>query len=265
MLQFEYDYGNLVSKIVRQGQTKLGRNGYTQSVFGEQLKITELRRGNFPALSRRQVYPKAVFGELAAILRKPTCVGDFEKWGCNYWSDWADVDGNLELDYGNAWFEHDQIATLKHLLRTDPSSRRMIIDAWRPERLGDLSLPCCHYAYQFYTDQNGKRLHLAWIQRSVDVMIGLPADIMLASALLLAVANEFGMTPGDITMQLGDCHIYNAHWQGAKDYLTVRDIPTHPRYELNMPEGAPFEEFEPSWINVTQYNPITKIPMEVII
>ena len=63
---------------------------------------------------------------------------DFEKFGCNYWKTWADENGKLVLDYGNAWFDFngvDQIAALRKALKTNPTDRRMIVSAWRPDRL----------------------------------------------------------------------------------------------------------------------------------
>lgn len=259
MHQFEFQYINLVKACLAMPDRSI-RNGFARSLFGYQLKVS-LADGDFPLLVGRKLYHKGVFGELAAMLRGPKHIDDFKTWGCNYWEKWANEDGSISVDYGNSWLDFNgvnQLEALRKSLSSNPTDRRMVISGWRPDNLANLSLPCCHYAYQFYVD-NDNQLHMAWIQRSVDVMIGLPSDIIFAAAWLIAIANEFSFKPGTITLQLGDCHVYNEHIDGAKKYLKQAeqrllsfDQPT-PSYELTIEPGVKFEQFEPRWIRVTNY------------
>lgn len=132
MQSFEAKYTTLVQKVLLEGEDRATRNVATRSIFGTSLSF-DLRRG-FPLLEGRQIFYKGVMGELAALLRKPKCLADFEFWGCKYWSKWANEDGSLNVDYGNAWFDFegfDQIADLKDKLKNNPADRRMIINAWR--------------------------------------------------------------------------------------------------------------------------------------
>ena len=94
--------------------------------------------------------------------------------------------------------------------------------------LDNLSLPCCHWAYQFYVD--GQDLDLLWHQRSADVMIGIPSDMVLAALMLILVGNTTKLRPRNITMVFGDTHIYAEHEEGARQYL---ERPMHhaPKYE----------------------------------
>lgn len=258
MLNIERDYMNLVDYLLTKGQEKYGRNGRTMHSFGHSLSFD--LRSEFPLLQGRKIFYMGVLGELAALLRRPKSVEDFKRWGCNYWGAWADADGKLELDYGNAWFDFngfDQVAELRRLLRDDPTSRRMIINAWRPDRLGGLSLPCCHYSYQFnYCDGV---LDLIWAQRSADLMIGVPSDMVLAAVLLMIVANEFEMTPGKVKMDFGDVHIYEEHVMGALQYVRrdkeLHSIPT-PIVRLNVEAGTPFTDFIPDWVEVMLYTTV---------
>jgi len=272
MQQFELDYAALIRNILENGAWKEGRNGRTMSIFGEQLKIDMRDHSKFPLLQGRKMFPKGVIGEFAAMIRKPQHLKDFERFGCNYWKQWADEDGFLTVDYGNAWFKGGQIDHLKDCLANNPNDRRMIINAWRPERLDILSLPCCHYAYQFYVA--GGYLSMVWIQRSVDTMIGLPSDIILAAIWLITLANEFGYKTGDITMQLGDCHLYEEHIQsGAVDeYIAkVYDLQhvlnksknSIPHYILNSKPGKDFLEFIPEDLLLTDYYSGPKIKLEL--
>lgn len=257
MQQFERDYCNLVQKILNKGEYRETRNAATLSIFGESL-CADLRNG-FPILKGRKLYPAGVLGELAAMLRQPTNVKDFERWGCNYWKLWGDKDtGALRVDYGNQWFNFNgvnQIADLKHKLATNPADRRMIINSWRPDRLDDLSLPCCHYSYQFHVSTDNV-LNMVWTQRSVDVMIGLPSDMIFAAAWLIAIANEFNFIPGKIKMDFGDTHIYADHEESAYQYLGQAAIATDVMVDWDYNTSRmDFTQFEPSDLVLLNYNP----------
>lgn len=254
----EDNYARLVDLVLVSGEERETRNHATLSVFGLHLTFDA---GASPALLQgRKMYYKGIIGELAAMLRGPKSVEDFTRWGCNYWEKWADKDGKLELDYGNAWLENGQVDHLKHCLANNRTDRRMLINAWRPERLADLSLPCCHYGYQFYV-RGDKYLDMLWMQRSVDMMVGLPSDIFFAQLWLTAIANEFCLIPGNVTMSLGDCHIYKDHVDNAKHYLAnVNDLrkPNFDCLKVEMkwlaPAGKDFLLFEPSDVEITAYD-----------
>lgn len=264
MQQFEKDYADLVSNTMMTGEVRKTRNGETRSVFGKHLVVPLNGSGLFPVIQGRKMYPYGVFGELAAMLRKPTCLKDFERFGCNYWKLWAKEDGTINVDYGNAWHANGQIKRLKEALANNPTDRRMIINGWRPQMLDSLDLPCCHLLYQFYV-REGKYLDMLWYQRSVDLMIGLPSDIVFAAAWLIAIANEFGYTPGVINMTLGDCHVYAAHYSAAQTYIdTVRCAlsPQPPTYKYLAPAGVDFCSFTPEDL-VLDYSSHPKLHLEL--
>lgn len=259
MQKIEEDYARLVQHVLLEGEDRETRNMSTRSVFGTSLSF-DLRLG-FPLLAGRKIFYKGVLGELAALLRKPTCLADFESWGCNYWSKWADEDGKLNVDYGNAWFDFegfDQIADLKDKLRNNPADRRMIINAWRPHKLSELSLPCCHYSYQFHVSPSGV-LNMVWTQRSADLMIGVPSDMVLAAAWMIAIANEFDLVPGVCKMDFGDTHIYSDHIDPAYDYLTsASSLPPLGgvvRWRYLARPGSDFCTFDPADLEIADYEP----------
>lgn len=266
MQHFEFKYADLLEDILFYGGKRQTRNGETKSLFGEMLAVRINGSNKFPVLQGRKMYPQGVFGELAAMLRKPKHVDDFKKWGCNYWSLWAKEDGSINVDYGNAWHADGQIEKLKHALAYDPMNRRMIIDGWRPSELDKLDLPCCHLMYQFYV-RDGKYLDMLWSQRSVDMMIGLPSDIIFAAAWLISIANEFSLQPGEIKMSLGDCHIYAEHYDAAITYINkVRNEPLlgpAPTYRLSVKEGKDFCLFEPKDIALSVYQSHPKLDLEL--
>lgn len=255
MQLFEQDYQRLVKRVLDYGECRETRNANTKSLFAQTLVIPMQGVPYFPIIQGRQMYYKGVLGEYAAMVRQPTHIEDFVKQGCNFWSQWAKPDGSINIDYGNAWFEHGQIAHLKECLANNPTDRRMLISGWVPERLGRLDLPCCHYSYQFYV-REGRYLDMIWNQRSADVMIGIPSDIIFAAAWLVSLASEFNYEPGFITMHFGDTHIYAAHEEQALQYCTeVSNIYggfTYPAYEyLPTYPNMPFEDFEPRHLAIS--------------
>lgn len=252
---FEKDYEALIEKILHTGEKKYGRNGNTYSVFGETLTI-DLVHG-FPLLSGRKIFYKGVFGELAAMLRGPKTIKDFEKYGCNYWKQWAQENGDISIDYGNKWLDfngYNQLASVIDKLQNNPNDRRMLVTGWDPSNLENLDLPCCHYAYQWYV-RDESHLDMLWHQRSCDTMIGLPSDIVFAAAWNIMLANEVGLIPGKITMTLGDTHIYEEHTMVAYEYL---DRPKHrrlPTWQLLSMEGDSHLEFTPEMLVIKDYTP----------
>lgn len=258
---YEHHYASIVEKILYNGKPKNGRNGKTVGLFGMHLSF-ECKASIIPLLQARRMYPAGVLGEFAALIRGPKHIDDFKKWGCNYWDMWAKEDGSIEVDYGNAWWANGQMDRLIDTLKNNPDDRRMLISGWRPERLDELDLPCCHYMYQFYV-RDGVYLDMMWMQRSVDVMIGLPSDMLFAALWLRLLANQVGLIAGRVVMSLGDCHIYEEHLPGARAYIDALQDMTNmhmpaPIMTLSIPPGMPQECFEPSMatISYTSMDPI---------
>lgn len=270
MFKFEKTYINLILTILDHGELKEGRNGNTKSVFGETLRIDMSNIPRFPLLRGRKIFYEGIFGELAAMLRGPKCLADFEKFGCNYWKQWANPDGSINIDYGNKWLDFNgvnQLEEVKNKLRSTPNDRRILIDAWDPSTLLNNSLPCCHFLYQWYV-RDKTFLDMEWYQRSVDTMVGLPSDIVLAALWNILLANEVGLKPGRIKMDLGDTHIYEEHFEQAREYASYTSLAdgvyqVYPDYELVAPLGMRIEDFVPSMLQISNYNPQTVMKFEV--
>lgn len=255
-MNYEQKYLALLEAIQTESMERNTRNAVTKSIFGAQLTIDELMHNKFPILQGRKIFYKGVVGELAAFLRGPKHIEDFTSQGCNYWNEWAEKDGSINVDYGNAWLDYNGVNQLQSVvdsLRNDPYGRRHIINAWRPDKLSELSLPCCHYSYQWYVD-NSNHLHMVWIQRSVDTILGLPSDVILAAVLNLLMARTTGYLPGRLTMQLGDTHIYSSHFAELDAYMSSAVAMAHspkPSYWLS-PVATVFN-FTPEMFDLTGY------------
>jgi len=139
--------------------------------------------------------------------------------------------GDLGPIYGKQWrnwFQYnkhvepvhvDQIAVLIDQLKTNPDSRRLMVNAWNVGDLDQMVLPPCHYGFQCYV-REGKYLSLMWNQRSVDTFLGLPFNIASYGLLLEILAKEVGMIPDELIGNFGDVHLYSNHIEQAREQLT---------------------------------------------
>lgn len=112
----------------------------------------------------------------------------------------------------------DQITTIINQIKCNPTSRRIMVNAWNVGELGIMALPPCHYGFQFYVD--GDKLSLMWNQRSVDCFLGLPFNIASYALLLHIVAYLTNKIPYELIGNLGDTHIYKNHIVQVKEQLT---------------------------------------------
>lgn len=208
----DMQYENLLWDIRNRGVAKDDRTGVgTTSLFGCRLRY-DLAAG-FPLITTKDVNFRAVAAELLWFLAGDTNVAWLREQGVRIWDEWADPDGNLGPIYGEQWRNWgghvDQVANVLDQLRTDPNSRRMIVSAWNIDDLPRMALPPCHLLWQLYVA--GGRLSCQVYQRSADMFLGVPFNIASYGLLTHLLAQQAGLTPGDLIWVGGDCHIYHTH------------------------------------------------------
>ncbi len=262
---FEYGYKMLIDDILRFGEPRSSRNGKTMALFGKSLEIDLSAQSDdfIPLLNGRQMYPKGIFGEFSAFMHNAKTVEEFRDYGCNYWDLWADSSGRLELDYSEQLFNFNGVNQVENIIKSlkeDPQARRHVISLWRPDRFDEISLHCCHYSYQFYVN-NINELNMIWTQRSADIMIGVPSDIILAYLWVKLLCLELDLKPGVITMNFGDCHIYKEHIKPAKTYLHNIKPKLLPLAKVTRFSGI--TQFMANDIEVYQYEPHEPIKFEL--
>ena len=167
-----------------------------------------------------------------------------KKWGelgpvyGKQWRSWKVEDNGQEPPHYKET-QIDQIANLINDLKTNPDSRRLMVNAWNVGELDQMILPPCHYGFQCYV-RDGKYLSLMWNQRSVDTFLGLPFNIASYGLLLTILAKEVNMVPDQLIGNLGDTHLYLNHIEQAKEQIGREpfELPTlnqFPTYEGSRP------------------------------
>lgn len=231
-------YLELANKILSQGMyRKNERTGIgTYSLFGEKLEYDVSE--NFPLLQTKQVWWPGVAHELVWFLKGETNIKYLKENKVKIWDAWADDEGNLGPVYGKQWRDwngNDQIKSLIEQVKSDPSSRRHIVNAWNVDEIKSMALPPCHMMFQVYV--RGDFLDLQLYQRSGDYFLGVPFNLASYSLLLYILSKATGKKPGKFIHVFGDVHIYEDHLdaiklqiskinsiQSQKPTLTVKDF-----------------------------------------
>jgi dihydrofolate reductase/thymidylate synthase len=122
---------------------------------------------------------------------------------------------------------YDQLANVIHLLKTDPTSRRIIINLWNPATQDKAALPSCLFYYQFCVDPEKKELHCIIHLRSSDYFLANNWNTCTGTMLTYMLCNLEGidLTPGTITVMVSDAHIYKTHIQQVCQNLLRESYP----------------------------------------
>ena len=251
-------YLDLLQRIKTEGVRKDDRTGTgTVSVFGHQMRFN-LEDG-FPLVTTKKLHLKSIIHELLWFLKGDTNVKYLQENGVRIWNEWADEDGNLGHIYGYQWRSWpkydggfiDQISEAVDMIKNNPDSRRIIVNAWNVADLDNMNLPPCHMFFQFYV-ANG-RLSLQMYQRSADTFLGVPFNIASYALLLQMMAQVTGLKAGDFIHTLGDAHIYLNHLEQVDLQLTRTPRPL-PVMKIN-PDVKDIFSFKYEDFQLENYDP----------
>lgn len=284
-------YLKLVRDVLSTGVEKKDRTGTgTISSFGRQMRF-DLSDGTIPLLTTKKMHTRSIVHEILWYLAGDTNVKYLQDNNVRIWNEWADENGNLGPVYGKQWRNwshtkivrdktdsvqhadgsttdfgvttntqhHDQIANVIEGLKKDPCGRRHIVNSWNVGELVDMALPPCHAFFQFWSD--GEYLSCQLYQRSCDVGLGVPFNIVQYSILTRMVAQVTGLKPKDFVWTGGDVHIYTNHVDALKQQLEREPYPS-PIFELN-PSVKNIDDFEFGDFFFVGYESHPTIKMEV--
>ena len=149
-------------------------------------------------------------------------------------SDFALAWGDLGPVYGKQWVDWptyepagdglyrkgqgiNQVAQVIESLKTNPGSRRHIIEGWNVAELDAMALPPCHKTYQFHVA--GNRLSGLLYQRSCDLGLGFAFNMWSLALLTRMLAEQTGLEPGEAVWMGGDVHLYLNHGALVEEQL----------------------------------------------
>ena len=260
------EYQDLLRHILKTGTVKSDRTGTgTISTFGYQMRF-DLGKG-FPLVTTKKVHLKSIIYELLWFLAGDTNVRYLQEHGVRIWNEWADADGDLGHIYGyqwRSWTDYkggsiDQISEAVSMIKNNPDSRRIIVNAWNVADLDNMNLPPCHCFFQFYVNEG--KLSCQLYQRSADCFLGVPFNIASYALLTMMMAQVCGLEPGDFVHTLGDAHIYLNHLVQVEEQLE-REPRQLPKMIIN-PEVKDIFDFKYEDFKLEGYDPWPAIKGEV--
>lgn len=277
---YEYDYLNEMKQIV-QHWPRMTRNGLTHSKFG--VKFTyDCRGGKIPMLTTKKVAWKTCIKELLWFLSGNTdnkSLNDQKVhiWDGNSTREFLDSrgltdypEGTLGPVYGFQWRHwgdeyidanttytngYDQIKMCEDLIKNDPNSRRIILSAWNVSDIDKMALPPCHILCQFYVESDDT-LNLQFYQRSGDMFLGIPFNMLSYSVLLHMMCKKTGKKPGFVHHVIGDAHVYHDHIDAVEEQFK-NTIKSQPTVEVN--ERVNWEDFTIDDFVIKNYESAPKI------
>lgn len=284
----ERQYLNLLLKLLN-SSNKIGRNGPTYYSFGEKMEFNIEHK--FPLLTSKKVFFDGIIKELIFFIKGQTDSKILEQQNVNIWKSNTNSDflskmklnyreGDMGPMYGFQWRHYgakyngcdsyytdcgfDQLSQVINLLKTDPSSRRILLTTYNPEQASQGVLYPCHgISIIFNTEldiDNIYKLNIMQVQRSCDMFLGVPFNIASYSLLIYILVNyinndiecKFKYKPGKLVFILGDYHLYDVHIEHVKRQL-LRESCEFPILQIKQ-KITNLDNITPEYFELINYN-----------
>jgi thymidylate synthase len=231
----------------------------------------------FPILTSKKVNFQHVVEELLWFLKGETNSRILEEKGVNIWKknsskefleknnlnyqegDIGPMYGFQLVHFGEAYkgssasySGYNQIDYVVNLIKSDPTSRRIIMTTFNPEQAKEGVLYPCHgIVTQFYVEYDV--LHLSTYQRSADVFLGLPWNISSYALLLHIIAHLTQKKVGKVIITLGDYHLYEEHYDKAAIQILRSRLGLYDFPKLNLKPFSTISELDSSYFELENY------------
>ncbi|MCK4918171.1 MAG: thymidylate synthase [Candidatus Pacebacteria bacterium] len=253
----DYQYQNLIKEVLKNGE----KEEKTQLVNKESEHVGALflpgstpmkfRLSNgFPIITERNIssFWKFPIGELFGFINGARTQEELEKFGCSWWKSWVTEKKcsqmGLEMgdlghgSYGVAFHDFpmvngetfNQFKNLVEQIKEIPHLRTHIITPFIPEYIFSgkgknrkvVVVPCHGLIHVRIVN---KKLTLTMVQRSGDILIGVPSNMIQYAALTLALAKATGYEAYEYVHTILDAHIYLDQIPFAKKLIKRKPFP----------------------------------------
>lgn len=305
ILNDEYEYLNTLKEVMVFGEETEDRTGVgTISKFGIQTEY-DLKQG-FPLFTTKKMNFQNISAELLWFIEGSTderrlaelthlkhrseledkttiWTANANKQGKDLGYENSEIRKELGPVYGWQWrsFDRhymlgdesdtqgvDQLAWVINEIKTNPSSRRIILSAWNPKQLHQMALPPCHVMAIFSV--KNKKLSCMLIQRSADMFLGVPYNVASYSLLTHLLARECGLDVGKFVHSIADAHIYKNHIDAVVQVTSrapfrLPKLVIDDSFDLSrgMQKGFTFEDVKSIRVENYEHHPFISAPMAV--
>jgi thymidylate synthase len=225
-------YHDMLERILAEGEEVPTRQGPPAITLMQQTMRYDLANG-FPMITERSIesFWQKPIGELCAFINGATTLPELAEFGCDWWDPWATLAKTTSRglppgdigpgSYGGAFHDFptvdggsfDQFAHLVEQLVELPDVRTHFVSPWIPQyqvrgagKRPQTTIAPCH-GWVHVRVLNG-RLHLHMFQRSGDVPVGVPSNMVQYAALALMLEQLTGYPAASYYHTISDAHIY---------------------------------------------------------
>lgn len=232
----------------------------------------------FPMITERSIkgFWKQAIAEIIGFINGARTQEELESYGCKWWHPWVTErkchkrgleTGDLGPgSYGAAFHDFptvegekfNQFAAVIQQIKEQPQLRTHFITPWIPQYTYRITgrtqkvvvCPCHGWIHLRVLD--GK-LTLYMFQRSGDVPIGVPANMVQYAALLMMIAHVTGLEPYEYIHTISDAHIFVDQVDRVKEIIKRE---THPLPTVKMiKKHDNLFDFRADDFEVFDYNP----------
>lgn len=284
----EVKYLNLVTDVLN-GEKIESRNGSTRNLFGRSMSFN-LEDNRVPILTSKKMAWKTCLKELLWFINGETDNNKLKEQNVKIWNGNANreflnsrglyhyLENDLGPIYGHQWrhwnakyyncntnYENRGIDQLQYIIDSlndskEKYSRRLILSAWNPEQLNDMALPPCHILSQFYVNDKDE-LSCSLYQRSGDIGLGVPFNILSYSFLTHLLAKHCGLKAKSFHHFIGVAHIYEEHVEYLEKQITNN---IYPFPIINIKKKENINDYNLGDFSIKNYKYSKKVKMDLI-
>jgi len=291
-------YKNLLQSILENGRTTNSQQGVDAITYIAPPSLHFKLENGFPIINERNMAPnesdrlpvtiwRQAIGEIFAFINGARTLEQIRSFDCNWWDPWATEDkcskrgletGDLGPgSYGAAFHDFptsegesfNQFETILKQIKEQPHLRTHFVTPWVPQytartegRTQKVTICPCHGWVHLRVIDGKLTLHM--IQRSADVPVGVPSNMVQYAALTLAIAHVTGLEPYEYVHSFSDAHIYTDQVPAVEKMLE-REAKPLATMKINTEKKNLFD-FRQTDFELSDYDPhpgIKAIPVAI--